>query len=143
MNAMLNNTSGARNQALPAPHHANKSFWLSHAGPYQPSPQVVGELNVDVAIIGGGFTGLSTAYHMRKADSSASVAVLEGECVAFGASGRTSGWVVPTPVLDPEVAALLYGRERLAELQDFAWEGLDYVRNLIEREKLDHCFKTR
>lgn len=81
--------------------HANKSFWLAHSGEYIPSPPLRGSIDVDVVIIGGGFTGLSTAYHIRKVDSAASVAVLEGECVAFGASGRTSGWVVPVPVLIP------------------------------------------
>lgn len=124
------------------PHHANKSFWLSHAGPYAPSPPLVGELDIDVAIIGGGFTGLSTAYHMRKTDASVSVAVVEAECVAFGASGRTSGWVVPTPVLDNDLAVLLYKRGRVQELQEFAWEGFDYVADLIAREKLDSDFEV-
>ena len=64
-----------------------------------------------MVIIGGGFTGLSTAYHIRKVDSAASVAVLEGECVAFGASGRTSGWVVPVPVLGSTTAKVLYGKK--------------------------------
>ena len=71
--------------------HANKSFWLAHSGEYIPSPPLRGSIDVDVVIIGGGFTGLSTAYHIRKVDSAASVAVLEGECVAFGASGRLAG----------------------------------------------------
>ncbi|RSR36463.1 FAD-binding oxidoreductase, partial [Acinetobacter baumannii] len=121
--------------------HANKSFWLAHSGEYIPSPPLRGSIEVDVVVIGGGFTGLSTAYHIRKADSAASVAVLEGECVAFGASGRTSGWVVPIPVLDPTTAKVLYGKERLTELQNFAWNGLDYVQDLIKRENMDSDFE--
>lgn len=121
--------------------HANKSFWLAHSGEYIPSPPLKGSIDVDVVIIGGGFTGLSTAYHIKKADSAASVAVLEGECVAFGASGRTSGWVVPVPVLDPTTAKVLYGKERLTELQNFAWNGLDYVQDLIKRENMDSDFE--
>ncbi|AZN66948.1 FAD-binding oxidoreductase [Acinetobacter haemolyticus] len=121
--------------------HANKSFWLAHSGEYTPSLPLKGSIDVDVVIIGGGFTGLSTAYHIRKADSSASVAVLEGECVAYGASGRTSGWVVPVPVLDPTTAKVLYGKERLTELQNFAWDGLDYVQDLIKRENMDSDFE--
>ncbi|MEQ9508835.1 MAG: FAD-dependent oxidoreductase, partial [Alloalcanivorax xenomutans] len=62
------------------PHHAGKSFWLANSGEYQPSLPLQGSTDVDIAIIGGGFTGLSTAYSARKADPSASVAVLESEC---------------------------------------------------------------
>lgn len=125
-----------------APHHADKSFWLAHSGDYTPSPPLQGALDVDVAVIGAGFTGLSTAYHARKVDPSVSVAVVDAECVAFGATGRTSGWVVPIPVLDPAMARLLYGRDRLVELQDFAWSGLDYVRDLIARERMDSDFEV-
>lgn len=124
------------------PPHANKSFWLAHSGAYDPSPPLQGGLDVDIAVIGAGFTGLSTAYHACKAEPSASVAVVDAECVAFGASGRTSGWVVPIPVLDPTMARLLYGRDKFTELQDFAWSGLDYVRELIAREHMDSDFEV-
>lgn len=119
------------------PPHADKSFWLAHSGDYEPSPPLRGSAEVDIAVIGAGFTGLSTAYHARKAEASASVAVVDAECVAYGASGRTSGWLVPIPVLDPDTARLLYGQNRLGELQDFAWSGMDYVRDLIARENMD------
>lgn len=122
--------------------YANKSFWLAHSGEYESSPPLKESIDVDIVVIGAGFTGLSTAYHIRKTDSSASVVVLEGECVAFGASGRTSGWVVPIPVLDPATARTLYGKERLTELQNFAWDGLDYVRDLISRENMDSEFEV-
>ena len=132
---------GEQETRTKAPPYANRSFWLAHAGDYEPSPPLQGQVDVDVAIIGGGFTGLSTAYHARKTDPSVSVAVLEAECVAFGASGRTSGWVVPTSILDPELAALLYSKEQIRELQDFGWEGFDYVRDLIAREKMASDFQ--
>ncbi len=48
---------------------------------------------VDVAIVGGGFTGLWTAYYLLGLDPSLSVVVLEAEHVGFGASGRNGGWV--------------------------------------------------
>ena len=48
---------------------------------------------VDVCIVGGGFTGLWTAYYLLGLDPSLSVVVLEAEHIGFGASGRNGGWV--------------------------------------------------
>jgi glycine/D-amino acid oxidase-like deaminating enzyme len=50
------------------------------------------DLDVDIAIVGGGFTGLWTAHHLTMADPSLRIAVLEAEHVGFGASGRNGGW---------------------------------------------------
>lgn len=128
---------------MSATPYANKSFWLSHSGDYQPSEPLKGTLDVDIAIIGAGFTGLSSAYNIRKTDPSATVAVLEAEMVAFGATGRTSGWVVPVPLLDPFSAKVFHSKQKLDDLRDFAWDGLDFVRDLIEREKLDSDFEMK
>jgi glycine/D-amino acid oxidase-like deaminating enzyme len=59
-----------------------------------------GPASYDVAIVGGGFTGLWTAYYLKRADPSLRVAVLEAEVAGFGASGRNGGWcsaLFPTP----------------------------------------------
>lgn len=124
------------------PLHAGKSFWLAHSGEYEPSQPLQGSIEVDIAVIGGGFTGLSTAYSARKADASASVAVVEAECVGFGASGRTSGWTIPYASIDNESARLLYGQKKLRELQDFAWSGLDHLRDMIAREQMDSDYES-
>jgi hypothetical protein len=68
--------------------HTQKSYWLNSYGAYTPNAPVDGDISVDVAIIGGGFTGLSTAYFLRKAEPTMKVAVLEGEVVGYGASER-------------------------------------------------------
>jgi len=51
------------------------------------------DLNVDLAIVGGGFTGLWTAYYANKLDPTLRIAIIESEFVGFGASGRNGGWV--------------------------------------------------
>jgi len=51
-----------------------------------------GPTDVDVAIVGAGFTGLWTAYHLAVADPTLRIAVLEREVAGFGASGRNGGW---------------------------------------------------
>jgi glycine/D-amino acid oxidase-like deaminating enzyme len=53
---------------------------------------VPGDLDVDVAIVGAGYTGLWTAYYLARADASLRIAVLEAETAGYGASGRNGGW---------------------------------------------------
>ena len=46
-------------------HYRTRSFWHEVAPPYEPGPSLEGERRADVAIIGGGYTGLWTAYHLK------------------------------------------------------------------------------
>jgi glycine/D-amino acid oxidase-like deaminating enzyme len=57
-----------------------------------PRPGLAGDLDVDVAIVGGGFTGLWTAYYLNRSDPGLRIVVLEAETAGFGASGRNGGW---------------------------------------------------
>ncbi|QLQ11886.1 MAG: FAD-dependent oxidoreductase [Nocardioidaceae bacterium] len=66
-----------------------------------PRPALPGDLTLDVAIVGAGYTGLWTAYYLLAADPSLDVGVIEAERVGFGASGRNGGWcsaLFPTPL---------------------------------------------
>jgi len=69
------------------------SFWHETVpDQLEPGPALGGGMDVDVAIVGGGFTGLWTAYYLRQADAGLRIAVLEREIAGFGASGRNGGW---------------------------------------------------
>lgn len=68
------------------------SLWLEQAGDLTPRPALPGPIDVDVAIVGAGFTGLWSAYYLKKADPSLRVAVLEKDIASYGASGRNGGW---------------------------------------------------
>jgi glycine/D-amino acid oxidase-like deaminating enzyme len=71
------------------------SYWLRHPAPAETADPPLGldqDLAVDVAIVGGGFTGLWTAIALTDTDPSLRVAVLEMETVGFGASGRNGGF---------------------------------------------------
>ena len=70
------------------------SFWLDQVGPRPSRPALAGDREADVCIVGGGFTGLWTAYELKRADPSLAVVVLEARQVGFGASGRNGGWVL-------------------------------------------------
>src|SRR3954449_8955030 len=71
---------------------AGGSYWFSSAASPPARPPLEGRRAVDVAIIGGGFTGLWTAIALLSADPSLSVVVLEAERVGSGASGRNGGF---------------------------------------------------
>ncbi|HEX4011049.1 MAG TPA: FAD-binding oxidoreductase [Solirubrobacteraceae bacterium] len=70
------------------------SFWLDQLGSRSLRPALAGDREADVCIVGGGFTGLWTAYELRRADPGIEVVVLEARQVGFGASGRNGGWVL-------------------------------------------------
>jgi glycine/D-amino acid oxidase-like deaminating enzyme len=69
------------------------SLWFDQlAEPLTPRAALSGDTEVDVAIVGAGFTGLWTAYYLHAADPTLRIAVLEKEIAGFGASGRNGGW---------------------------------------------------
>jgi glycine/D-amino acid oxidase-like deaminating enzyme len=70
------------------------SFWLDQLGPRPSRPALSGDREADVCIVGGGFTGLWTAYELKRAEPGLVVVVLEARQVGFGASGRNGGWVL-------------------------------------------------
>ncbi len=70
------------------------SFWAGQLPPLAPRPPLAGPRSVDVCVVGGGFTGLWTAYELRRAAPELEVLVLEAEHAGFGASGRNGGWVL-------------------------------------------------
>ena len=76
--------------------YASFSFWLETSGDdLTPRPRLDGSIDVDVAIMGAGYTGLWTAYYLLRRDPSLRVAVVEREIAGFGASGRNGGWCYP------------------------------------------------
>ena len=84
-------------------HLGSSSYW-HETSPHVPGPVLRGHREVDVAIVGGGFTGLWTAYQLREADPSLKVAVIEREVIGFGASGRNGGFAMT--LLDMSLAHL-------------------------------------
>jgi glycine/D-amino acid oxidase-like deaminating enzyme len=112
-----------------------KSFWLG-TEPYEPDPPLRGELRVDVAVVGGGFTGLSAALHLREAGVP-EVAVLESDVVGFGASGRNAGFAMTLFGLTLSVTKLRFGAARAREAHQYLERAVDYVGELVEKHGID------
>ena len=106
------------------------SYWLdSVPGSLVPGDPLPGDLDVDVAIAGAGFTGLWTAYYLAVAPPGLRIAVCEAQIAGFGASGRNGGWcsaLFPAKVTAAMQAALddtvdEVGRVAAAEGIDCHW----------------------
>ncbi|XGX78547.1 Gamma-glutamylputrescine oxidoreductase [Terrabacter sp. BE26] len=78
--------------AMPQTGFRGLSLWHDTIADIEPRPALTADLEVDVAVVGAGYTGLWTAYHLVTADPTIRVAVIEKEVAGFGASGRNGGW---------------------------------------------------
>ena len=121
--------------------YSTYSYWLETAGdPLTPRPPLGGSIDVDVAILGAGYTGLWTAYYLLKKDPTLRVAVLEKEIAGFGASGRNGGWCSPTLNVGIDTIARLYGREASRALQATMYRTVTELGRVCEEEGIDAGF---
>lgn len=116
------------------------SYYAASANQHQSWPQLLGEKTSDVCIIGGGYTGLSTALHLQKRGYSTTI--LEAEHVAWGASGRNGGHVGTGQRAGQDVLEKLVGLEHATRLWEFGLEAVDTVCGLIDEHKIECDLKT-
>ena len=112
-------------------------WWRSLGGPGPPRPALPASLQADIAIVGAGFTGLWSAYYLKRAKPSLRVVVLEAEQAGFGASGRNGGWLSgffsgPARAYERRSGAGTYGA-----LQRAMFETVGEVADTIEALGID------
>jgi glycine/D-amino acid oxidase-like deaminating enzyme len=73
-------------------NHTAHGYWLEEAGKVPPLPELSGERSADVVVIGGGYTGLWTAWQLKQLEPGVSVVLLEGDVCGRGPSGRNGGF---------------------------------------------------
>ena len=117
------------------------SFWQANEDPSPINGSLRDDLIVDVAIIGGGFTGLSTAREIRLDDPAQKVAVLESQYIGYGASGRNGGFNMTLFGLEPEITILRWGEEKARQAQAYTVQAVHYVQDLIEKHKLQSDYQ--
>src|SRR5687768_6671010 len=72
--------------------HDAQGFWLSQEAQVEPDKILEGEVNADVVVLGGGFSGMWTAWLIREAEPNARVVLLEAGLCGHGPSGRNGGF---------------------------------------------------
>lgn len=108
--------------------HVN-SLWAATADPEPELLPLRGSHQCDVVIVGGGYTGLSAAYHIAK--SGRAPVVLEAKRVGWGASGRNGGVVSPKFRVSFPAIAATHGRDMARRMYELAYESVDAVEELV------------
>ena len=114
------------------------SLWHSTAGDsFEPRPPLPGDIDVDVAIVGAGYTGLWTAYYLRSTDPSMRIAIVEREIAGFGASGRNGGWC--SALFPPASSGIArrHGADAAVAMRRDMHESIVEVGRVAEAEGLD------
>ena len=102
-----------------------------------PRPHLAANIDVDVAIIGAGYTGLWTAYYLRRRDPTIRIAVIESEFAGFGASGRNGGWCSALLPMGFAAMAATHGRDGAARMQRAMYATVDEVGTVAAAEGID------
>jgi glycine/D-amino acid oxidase-like deaminating enzyme len=118
-----------------------RNYWLETL--VTPPVQSARDLpeNVDVAIVGGGFCGLSAARTLAK--RGVHTAVLEAETFGWGASSRNGGMVLTGMKLPVPTLIRRYGREAVRKMYAASLETIDCVEQIVREEKIDCSFSRR
>jgi glycine/D-amino acid oxidase-like deaminating enzyme len=117
------------------PFTLSPSLWSATAISAPSTLPLLDNHHCDVAVIGGGFAGLSAALHL--AEKGVNVSLLEAKEIGFGASGRNGGQVIPGLKYDPDELIKMFGNERGQQLVAFAGSTADVVFDLIARHQID------
>ncbi len=108
-------------------HNGGVSFWYANTAlPGRRAP-LPGDRDADVCIVGGGFTGLWTAYYLKRRRPDLRIVVLEREFAGFGASGRNGGWLSAQFPSDRPTLARTHGRDAVLALQRAMQATIDEV----------------
>lgn len=118
-------------------HLRADNYWDRSKVARAPGRKIDCDVSVDVAIVGAGYTGLSTAYHLKAADPSLNVAVLESETVGYGASGRNAGFVMTLFGASLGLMKTLHGAEKVRAAHAHMERSIAALETMLEEHALD------
>jgi len=115
------------------------SYYAASANKTVTYPQLEESVHCDVCVVGGGYSGLSTAIALQ--EKGYQVTLLEGANIGFGASGRNGGQLVNSFSRDLDHIEKHYGLDTARAMGSMAFEGADCIRDLIKRYNIDCDYK--
>jgi glycine/D-amino acid oxidase-like deaminating enzyme len=119
-------------------NYASYSFWLETCGEQlTPRPPLDGSVDVDVAILGAGYSGLWTAYYLQARQPSLKIAIVEKEIAGFGASGRNGAWCTSGFPTSLGTLAKKYGADQTRAVYKAMAGAVDEVGRIADREEID------
>lgn len=113
------------------------NYWMAGRPVPEAAPALRSDVTADVAIIGGGYTGLSAAYHLRSADPSLDVSVLEAETTGFGASGRNAGFVMTLFGASASLMKTLHGSEAVRDAHIYMERAISALEDMLREHSLE------
>lgn len=122
-------------------HSTPRSLWLDQAAPIERRAALNGDIDVDVAIVGGGFSGLWTAYYLTELDPTLRIAVIEKHHCGFGASGRNGGWAVGELAGPRSQYAALSTPAEAHRLELATFDAVDEIGRVTESQNIDCGYK--
>jgi glycine/D-amino acid oxidase-like deaminating enzyme len=115
-----------------------RSLWLDQlAEPLTPRPSLPGDLDCDVAIVGAGFTGLWSAYYLKRHQPDLRVVVLEAEVAGYGPSGRNGGWVSSGIAASPRAYERKSDRSAVIRATRETFNSVGEIGEVVDREGID------
>jgi glycine/D-amino acid oxidase-like deaminating enzyme len=121
----------------------NGNYWIESAGPASATRgRPNGTITADVVIVGGGFSGLWTAYYLLKQAPGLDIVVVEKDHCGFGASGRNGGWCSPRFPVDPGALIRRHGAGIARECVLAASGAVEEVGRVLEEEDIDAEYRT-
>ena len=105
-----------------------------------PREKLSSDIETDVAIIGAGFSGLWTAYYLKKLMPNSRIVIIDANEVGFGASGRNGGWCSGFMPSSIDELAELHGREAAIEMYRQSFATLDEIESVLVKENIDCDF---
>lgn len=113
------------------------SFWWQQVGLPTPTDRLTGDVTCDVAVVGGGLTGLWTAYYLHEADPTLDIRVIEAQFAGFGASGRNGGWLSSELAGSARAYAEVSGEDGVERLRTALRRTVDEVIGVAAREGIE------